>query len=139
MAELNLEIITPSKTIFNGPVKSVTVPGIDGSFQILRYHAPLISVIDIGLVKVVSTDDVISYYATGGGTVEVNNNKVLLLADSIELAESIDVARAENAKHRAEERLSNRTKTTDVQRAEVALRRAVNRLKIVEQRIRQNV
>lgn len=139
MAQLNLEIITPSKTIFNGPVKSVTVPGIDGSFQILRYHAPLIGVIDIGLVKVVSTDDEISYYATGGGTVEVNNNKVLLLADSIELAEDIDVARAESAKQRAEQRLAKKDKNTDIHRAETALRRAVNRLKIVEQRIRQNI
>lgn len=139
MAGLSLEIITPNKIAFSGIVQSVTIPGTEGSFQVLSNHAPLMSTFEIGEVKVVLPDQVEKDYATGGGTVEVLHNKVLVLADSLEEITNIDVERARNAKERAEERLAHRTDTTDVERAELALKRAVNRLRLVEKYIRAEI
>ena len=139
MAELNIEIITPDKVVFKGEIISVTVPGVKGRFQVLRNHAPLVSIFEIGMIEVVTPDNNSSYYATGGGTIEVLNNNVLILADSLELAENIDVERAKNAKQRAEERLDKKEEDTDIERAQKALQRAVNRLKIVEKHLRAEV
>jgi F-type H+-transporting ATPase subunit epsilon len=131
MAELFLEIITPSKKIFGEKIKSVTIPGTNGSFQVLINHAPLMSTFEIGLIKIEPFDKTI-YFATGGGTVEVLDNKVLVLADSIEAPEKIDVDRALAAKERAEQRLASKEKDLDVPRAQAALARALNRLKIAD-------
>jgi F-type H+-transporting ATPase subunit epsilon len=139
MISLTLEIITPSKIAFKGDIESITVPGTEGSFQVLKNHAPLMSTFEVGEVKVVLPDNNSKYYATGGGTVEVLDNKVLLLADSLEEVSEIDIGRAQNAKERAENRLAHKTDTTDVERAENALMRAVNRLRLVEKHIRAEV
>ena len=139
MAELNIEIIAPDKVIFKGEIISVTVPGVKGRFQVLKNHAPLVSIFEIGMIEVVTPDKNSTHYATGSGTIEVLDNNVLILADSLELVEDIDVERAKNAKQRAEERLDKREAGTDIERAENALKRAVNRLKIVEKHLRAEV
>ena len=134
MAELYLDIITPSKNIFSGEIKSITLPGTQGGFQVLKNHAPIISTLEIGVVKIVLADNSIQNYATGGGTVEVLDNKILLLADSIERSDEIDVERAKDAMERASKRLNEKSenKSIDGVRAEAALARAVNRIKIAE-------
>lgn len=134
MSQLFLEIVTPSKSAFKGEINSITVPGTKGSFQVLVNHAPIVSSLEVGHIKVELKDKTIQNFATGGGTIEVNNNKILLLADSIEKVEDIDIDRALSAKQRAEERLARRNidKDIDVQRAEAALARALNRLKLKE-------
>ncbi len=134
MSGLLLEILTPSKSAFKGEISAITVPGSKGSFQVLINHAPIVSTLEVGHIKVELLDKSIQNFATGGGTIEVNNNKILLLADSIEKIEEIDVERARQAKERAEERLSRRNvdKEIDVRRAELALARAINRLKLKE-------
>ena len=138
MAELNLKIITPSKTVYSGEVRSVTVPGTDGSFQVLKNHAPIISTLEIGLVKIELLDGSTEFYSTGGGTVEVLNNKITVLADSIEKSDEIDSDRARAALNRAKERLAERgvDKTLDVVRAQAAAARAQNRLNIYEKYLR---
>ena len=138
MAELNLNIISPSKSVFSGDVKSITVPGTIGSFQVLKNHAPIISTLEIGLVKIELPDGSTEFYSTGGGTVEVLNNKITLLADSIERSDEIDPDRARAALNRAKERLAQRgiDKTLDVARAEAAGARAQNRLNIYEKYLR---
>ena len=139
MTGLTLEIITPDRISFKGDIQSITIPGTDGSFQVLKNHAPLMSTFEIGEIKVVLYDNNQKNYSTGGGTVEVLKNHVLVLADSLEEIEDIDVERARSAKERAENRLSRRTDTTDVERAENALKRAINRLRLVEKHIRAEV
>jgi F-type H+-transporting ATPase subunit epsilon len=140
MAELHLEIITPAKPFFKGVIKSVTVPGTAGSFQVLVNHAPIISTLDVGELKIEMPDGAKKNYTVGGGTIEVENNHVLVLADSIESVETIDVERAKQAAERARKRLANRSdKMVDVLRAEFALKRAMNRLQAVEKRIRSEV
>ncbi|MCP5061037.1 MAG: F0F1 ATP synthase subunit epsilon [Ignavibacteriae bacterium] len=125
-----LEVITPSKAAYNGAVKSVTVPGTMGNFQILSNHAPIISSLEIGEVKVIEENGNVIDFSTSGGTVEVSNNKIIILAESFEDVNEIDVKRAEKAKTRAEERIAKRkTEKIDDFRAELALMRAINRLK----------
>jgi len=138
MAELYLEIITPSKIVYKNNILSVTIPGTLGSFQILKNHAPIISTFEIGMIKIQETKDSIKYFATGGGTVEVLNNKILVLADSLEAVEDIDVDRAKAARQRAEERLARKS-DIDIERAKAALARATNRLGLFEKYIRAEV
>ena len=132
MAELNLEIITPEKPVFKDRIESVTIPGTLGGFQILKDHAPLISSFEIGVLKV-KANSTENFFATAGGTVEVNQNKVLVLADSIEKISDIDEERAQKAKQRAEQRLRKKNdEDIDEARAKAALNRALNRLNAVQ-------
>ncbi len=139
MADLNLEIITPSKITFSGGIKSITIPGTVGSFQVLLNHAPILSTFEIGLIKVNLEAENILYFATGGGTVEVLNNSVLVLADSLEAVAAIDLERAKRALERAKRRLETRSHETDLERAENSLKRAINRIQIVEKYLRGDV
>jgi F-type H+-transporting ATPase subunit epsilon len=139
MADLNLEIVTPSKITFSGGIKSITIPGVMGSFQVLFNHAPIMSIFEIGLIKVNLDGTKLLYFATGGGTVEVLNNSVLVLADSLEAVDVIDLERAKRALERAKRRLEERSPETDLDRAQAALKRAMNRIDIVEKYLRGDV
>ncbi len=133
MAELHLEIITPEKKIYSGSIKSITVPGTKGSFQVLPQHAPIISTLEIGVVKIEDTSGSVNFYAAGSGSIEVLNNKILLLADSLEAAADIDLERAKKALERAKDRLAKRSEEEiNVARAEAALARALNRIAVAE-------
>ncbi|MCX7875592.1 MAG: ATP synthase F1 subunit epsilon [Melioribacteraceae bacterium] len=131
MKEINLEIITPSKQAYKGLVKSITIPGTLGSFQVLFNHAPLLSTFEIGKIKIEEVSGNEIEFATGGGSVEVLENKILILADSLEAKEEIDLERAKSSYQRAKERLANRKNDLDVLRAEASLQRALNRIKFV--------
>ncbi len=133
MKTLNVEVITPSKKAYEGEVNSITVPGSKGNFQILYNHAPILSSLEIGKIKIAEKEGVEpQFFAISGGTVEVLNNKVLILAESFEAKSEIDVERAEKSKQRAEERISSKSKEIDLTRAEISLKRAINRLKIAK-------
>jgi F-type H+-transporting ATPase subunit epsilon len=125
-----LEIVTPQKVVFSGKALSFSAPGVEGGFQVLTLHAPFLTMLSIGEVKVVQADGSVLRYATSGGFVEVRENKVLLLAETAELASTIDVSRAEAARDRANDRLAKLEPETDIERARAALHRAKNRLKI---------
>jgi F-type H+-transporting ATPase subunit epsilon len=126
-----LDIVTPTKTIFSGMVGSFSAPGLAGSFQVLFNHAPLLAAIGIGEVKILDAAGKEEHYATSGGFAEVNANKVILLAETAERSDDIDVKRAEEAKQRALERLA-KEEEKDEQRARAALARALNRLKVAK-------
>lgn len=78
---MNLEIITPDKSVFTGEVSLVQLPGIDGSFEILNNHAPLISVLKEGKIKIKNEKGEEQFFEVKGGVVEVLKNKVLILAE----------------------------------------------------------
>ncbi len=78
---MNLEIITPDKSVFTGEVSLVQLPGIDGSFEILNNHAPLISVLQKGKIKIKDDKGQEQFFEVNGGVVEVLKNKVLILAE----------------------------------------------------------
>ena len=126
-----LEVITPERTVLSAQVVSVGAPGIEGGFQVLFAHAPMLSALETGRVTVRLADGTEQIFATSGGFLEVRDNKVLLLLETAERPQDIDVQRAEAARDRAKERLAHRTADLDVVRAEGALQRALNRLRAV--------
>ncbi len=128
--EFELEIVTPGKVAYRGAVTSFAAPGVVGGFQVLRSHAPLLSSIAVGELKIVDASGMEFHYATSGGFVEVRDNKVVMLAETAEKAEEIDVKRAEAAKDRAQKRLDEKKIETDLDRARISLHRALNRLKV---------
>jgi F-type H+-transporting ATPase subunit epsilon len=80
---MKIEIITPDKKIFDGEIKSVRVPGKKGSFQVLKDHAPIISTLENGTVRMVDQENNEITYEISGGVIEVKANKIILLADSV--------------------------------------------------------
>ena len=134
MADKNItvEIVTPERVVFSEPVDFVVVPGVEGYLGVLPMHTPIVSGIKVGIIKVI-TGDAKTKLSTSGGFLEVNNDKVVILAETAERGDEIDVIRAKAARERAEQRLANRTADIDVARAELALRRALIRLKAVSQ------
>jgi len=80
---MKIEIVTPDKKIFDGEIKSVRVPGKKGSFQVLKDHAPIVSTLDSGEVRMVDQNNNEVNYEISGGVIEVKANKIILLADSV--------------------------------------------------------
>ncbi len=104
--QLHLEIVTSEATVYSGDVDMVTVPGAGGVMGILPRHAPVLSTLRAGELRVkVGGDDL--EFAIGGGFVDINNNRVIILADSAERSDAIDLARAEAARKKAEDLLKN--------------------------------
>ena len=77
-----LEIITPDRKLFTGEVKLVQVPGTKGSFEILKNHAPIISSLERGTVKVIDQQDHEDFFDILGGVIEVKKNKIIILSES---------------------------------------------------------
>lgn len=128
--EFDLEIVTPNRIVYNARVESFSAPGAVGGFQVLHNHAPLLSNIVVGTVKVIDAEGKEIRYATSGGFVEVRNNKVVMLADTAERFDEIDVERAKSSVARAQERIAKKPVGIDIERARLSLLRALNRLKV---------
>ena len=129
---LHLEIRTPEQLIYEGDITSVRAPGELGSFEILVGHLPFLTVLEVGEIRLRESDTPQSI-ATSGGVFEVLRTGVTVLADTAEWAYEIDVERAEAARQRAQELLASRDPNINRARAEAALTRAVNRLRIAGQ------
>ncbi len=76
-----LEIITPEKTVFSGDIKLIRVPGTKGSFEVLSNHAPIVSTLIKGDIKVVNKDNEESHFEIDGGLIEVKENKIIVLGE----------------------------------------------------------
>lgn len=122
--------MTPEGTLFDGEVKGVQLPGTMGSFEVKTLHADIISTLEIGRIVVRKADGEQKIFAISGGFVEVHDNMLTLLAEAAEPIKEIDVKRAEAARERARERLSSNDKSIDRERAQKALARAENRIKL---------
>jgi len=127
---IHLDILTPEKVVFSDATEMVTAPGGLGEFGVLPGHAALITTLEIGEV-VIKKDNREYWLAISGGFSEVENDKVTILAEAAELAQEIDIKRAETAKIQAEEKLKSLS-SDDSQFSEVALalKRATNRIKV---------
>ena len=134
MASIRLDIVTAERAVFSGDVDVVVAPGVEGQLGILPHHTPLMTTLQAGELRARKGGEEFSLVISGG-FLEVRPDRVIVLADAAERAEEIDVARAEEAKRRAEERLSDRQAAgLDEARAEGALLRALTRLKVAEAR-----
>ncbi len=123
-----MEIVTPARKVLSTEVESVVVPSADGYLGILVNHAPLVTALGIGVLRYTSKGKEDSVVISGG-FMEVNNNKLSIMADTAELSGEIDIKRAEAAEKRARERLQQKD-GVDVLRAELALRRALARQEV---------
>jgi F-type H+-transporting ATPase subunit epsilon len=132
MSSLKLDIVTAERIVYSEEVDIVVAPGVEGQLGILPHHAPLMTILQSGeLVVRRGTQE--ASVAISGGFLEVRPDRVIVLADSAERAEEIDVARAEAARKRAEDRLRERkVEGLDETRAEASLRRAITRLSVAE-------
>ena len=129
---LLLEIRTPQQLIYNGEVTSVRAPGELGLFEILSGHIPFLTVLEAGEIRIRESEAVKSL-ATSGGVFEVLRTGVTVLADTAEWASDIDIERAESSRQRAVELLESRDRGVNRRRAEAALARAENRLRVARQ------
>jgi len=102
MQKINFKIATPERVVFKNEVDSITIPTMEGEITILPNHIPLISVLKPGEIRVVNGKDTQSI-AVSGGFIEVLSTKVVVLADTAEKSEEIDIKRAEEAVKRAQE------------------------------------
>jgi F-type H+-transporting ATPase subunit epsilon len=130
MAKLEVEIVTGERVVYQeSDVDMVIAPGADGMLGILPKHAPLISTLAQGELRVKKGGREQSIVVFGG-FIEVTPDKVVVLADSAERIEELDVARAEEARKRAEDAIKNRGEAVEMEEALAALRRANLRLNI---------
>ena len=131
MGKLSLEIVTVEKVVYSDEIDMLIVWGTMGQMGLLPMHAPIMTTLQPGEVIVRKGGEDSSIFVSGG-FLELMNDKVTILADSAERAEEIDVARAEAAKKRAEERKALGAANIDMARCEAALRRSLMRLKVAE-------
>lgn len=134
MAQIQLEVVTPSGAVVSEEVDIVTAPGVGGEFGVLANHAPFLSTIKTGTLSY-KKDRVSKFLMVTGGFTEVSNNKVTFLVESAEFGSDIDVDRAMRAKERAEKRLTQAQQATEKinrVRAEAALQRALARIRAAE-------
>jgi F-type H+-transporting ATPase subunit epsilon len=128
---LELEIVSPVKSVYKGMVKSVIAPGVMGEFQVLYNHAAMVSTLQIGLMKLENDKGEFLPYSINSGILEVKNNKISILADAIESKDEIDVERAKKSLERGEKRLAENAENLDRARAEASIMRAKNRLRLM--------
>ena len=124
-----LEIVTPEKMVVRDVAEEMQIPGKNGYLGVLPGHAPLITELAVGEISY-SRGNETHYLAVAWGFAEVLPERVVILAETAERPEEIDVKRAQESKQRAEERLKSGSTETDFTRAEDALQRAETRLQV---------
>ena len=132
MKGLQCEIVTAERKVYAGEVLEIVADTSSGQVAILPLHAPLLSSLVPGEIRLVLSDEEDLLFAVGGGFMEVRDNKVVILADSAERADEIDAERARQAREKAETLLQQKVSDLEFARAEAAMRRAMVRLKVVE-------
>ena len=137
MATTHLSLIAQDRIVYEDDVDMVILPGASGVFAALAKHAPMMAVLQPGEILVRKQGEEDRYFAVGGGFAEVRPDEVVVLVRSAEAAEEIDIARAEEARRRAQEYLSSPEKERDMEQRlsmEAALRRSLARMKVARKR-----
>jgi F-type H+-transporting ATPase subunit epsilon len=128
---MNFQILSPDKIAFDGDVESVLVHGEAGVFQVLNGHAPILSTLLPGDVKVISQGKELHFHASHG-ILEFNHNRGVILADSVERPDEIDVERIKRSREIAERKLAEARQKIEIHAYEKALMRAISREKFHE-------
>ena len=127
--KLQLQIVSADRSLVNETVDEVEIPGADGYFGVLPGHTPLLALLGAGELWYRQGQDK-TFFAIAFGFAEVQPDRVTILAQIAEKADEIDIARAEAAKKRAEERLTQSTVDMDAERARIALMKSLIRLQV---------
>ena len=131
MANIHLKVITHEKIVYEKDIDELYVKSKDGELGILKDHVPVICSLDIGITKVVTGADS-QCIAVNGGILQFSDNQATILTENAELDCDIDIARARQAKERAEARLRAKDDNIDMARAQIALAKAINRISAKE-------
>lgn len=132
--KLHLKVVTPSHIFFDGDCDMVIMKTVDGDLGVLYGHQPLTTVLDLGYLRIIDNGDE-TMSTLLGGFAKVNEHGLTIISDAAEWADEIDVERAIESEHRAEERIKNHGKNIahfDEERAEAALHRALLRLDLAK-------
>jgi len=137
---IRLEIVTGERVVYDDDVDTVVAPGSEGELGVLPHHAALMTTLQPGELRV-RKDGQEVLMAVSGGFMEVLPHKVTILADTAERAEDIDIARSEQARKRAQDRLAEAAKGGEIDpaRAQAAMRRALVRIKVAQKRKRRGL
>jgi F-type H+-transporting ATPase subunit epsilon len=127
LSKFNLEIVTPERKFFEGEVDMVIARSVTGDIAILNNHVPLVTPLEISIIKLKIDGDT-KKASISSGYMEVTKGKTTIIVDAAEWPDEIDLERAKKARERAEKRLKSEKDASDVSRAEMALRRAINRI-----------
>jgi F-type H+-transporting ATPase subunit epsilon len=136
---LTVDVVTAERSVVSEEgVDEIVVPGIEGELAVLPMHAPLLTMVKPGVMRIKKGSEETELAITGG-FLEVRDDRVTILADAAERAEEIDVAAAEEARRRAEQQLADLDATeVDLARVSAELQRALLRLKVAERRRRRS-
>lgn len=136
---MRCEIVTQERAVFSGKVQYVSLPGSEGRMGILPNHSSMLTTLGFGEVVVRSKDGSEEYFAIGGGFAEVQPDKVVVLADSAEQADEIDIERAESARIRAEKYMAEGVPEDPERYAQIraSLQRAQIRIDVAQRRRRR--
>ncbi len=129
--KLTLEIVTPERLVLSETVVEVVLPSIEGYMGVRPGHAPLLAKLDVGEISY-RTDAGEKHLAISGGFAEVLEGGVSILAETAELAEEIDVERAQRSRERAETLLKSQLSGQELLRAEFRLKKAIGRIRVRE-------
>jgi F-type H+-transporting ATPase subunit epsilon len=130
---IHVDIVSPEGQMFAGEATMVFVPGVEGEIGIAPRHAPLLTTLTAGVVRVQSEGQEEQSFYVGGGALEIQPNKVSVLADTAARARDLDEAAAQAAKAAAEEALRGHTDKWEIAEAQAELARAVAQLKAIGQ------
>lgn len=126
---INVKIITPNGLYKELKTPIITITSKDGERGILENHMPVVFALKIGKLETIE-DEIRKIYAISGGMFYFENNEAKILVDAIEAKEDIDIARAHASKERQLKRINNKDSNYDLKRAEIALKKAINRINI---------
>jgi F-type H+-transporting ATPase subunit epsilon len=134
---VHLEIVTPERLAYEGDVDSVVCPGVEGELGVLPHHAPLLTTLGVGELRI-RTGGQEEFFAIAGGFLQVRPDKVVVMAETADLASEIDLEAAEKARKDAERALSEGFhEPADLARARAAMERALLRIRVAERRRRE--
>ncbi len=124
-----VEVVTPERVLYQDEVQFLVAPGAEGELGVMRNHAPLVAALSTGVLRYRDNTGQPKRMAVSGGFMEVIDNVARILAETAEHGDDVDVMRAKAARERAEKRLQARDENLNLARAEMALKRAIARLK----------
>ncbi|WP_409296070.1 F0F1 ATP synthase subunit epsilon [Peribacillus sp. SCS-26] len=133
MKTLQVSVVTPDGPVYDAEAEMVSTKAQSGDLGVLPGHIPMVAPLQIGSVRL-KTGGSTEFIAVSGGLLEVRPDKVTILAQSAERADNIDLARAKASAARAEKRLQDKNDSIDAKRADLSLRRAINRITLAERK-----
>jgi len=134
---ISLEIVTPERQVFSEDVDSVVCPGVEGELGVLPHHAPLLTTLGVGELRIRRGGEE-EFFAIAGGFLQVRPDKVVVMAETADMAAEIDIEKAVEARREAEQALAEGfEEPADLARARAALQRALLRIRVAERRRRE--